>query len=371
MARLLLTKSDRCATTQVSNVFIEDYLPKAPPIFSAVYLLTYKRLVSGEPPADTKQLADLFGILESDVVNAWKYWDAAGLVRIGANGSNGDSMTLFFLDPPEKKTNVRARADNLDAEKKPDLPVESKTDYSLRELEYYQTQNEEIRDLFGFAEKEFGRTLKYADLNILYSLHDWLRFPIPVIKKLITYCGENGHRNINYIETVAIDWRDKGIESADMADEYIRVYKNEYKSILKAFGQQQRNPAAKEIEYMDKWLNLFAMPIDVILEACDKTIMATGKPVFKYADTILSGWHAAGVMTVEDAKRADTGPVRNKTGTKSKPTANKNNRFVNFESRQIDFDTIDRLENEFMYDLVQGPAREDDKESADTLYGNA
>ena len=103
MARLQLIKNGGSAATLISNNFIENYMPKANPMFATVYIFTYKRL-SGGAPVETKELADIFGILESDVINAWKYWESAGLVSI--NKDNPDSFGITFIDPPEKENDA-------------------------------------------------------------------------------------------------------------------------------------------------------------------------------------------------------------------------------------------------------------------------
>ena len=69
MARLQLIKNGGSAYTQISNNFIENYMPRANPIFVSVYILAYKRLTCGMN-LDTKDLASVFNILESDVINA-------------------------------------------------------------------------------------------------------------------------------------------------------------------------------------------------------------------------------------------------------------------------------------------------------------
>ena len=355
MARLRLSQDG--PATPISNVFIEQYMAKANPIFSLVYIFTYKRLTHDGQPVDTGELASVFDVLESDVIKAWKHWESEGLVRIEA--SEPDAMTIVFVEPADKKP--PAVKDGLLADEpkviKPSKPpaakaeplTEARIDYPVEELEYIQKQCEEIRGLFEHAEKALGRTLKYSDLNTLYGLHDWLRLPVPVIKRLVEYCADNGHRHMNYIETVAINWRERGVNSPEDADAYIQLYNVGYRSILKAFGQS-RNPAAKEIEYMDKWLSLMDMPLEVVLEACDKTIMALGKPNFKYADTIIADWHKHGVRTLDGVRNNEADCTAEKV---AKPKqAKRKTKFDNFEGRKTDYTQLEKMETELINDMV-------------------
>ena len=45
--------------------------------------------------------------------------------------------------------------------------------------------------------------------------------------------------------------------------------------------------------------------MDIILEACDRTVMATQKGRLKYCDAILRSWHNEGVKSREDIARLD------------------------------------------------------------------
>ena len=84
-----------------------------------------------------------------------------------------------------------------------------------------------------------------------------------------------------------------------------RLDKN-YFSILKAFGIRSRNPIPAETEYMNRWLKEYGFTMDLITEACTRTITQTGQPSFQYAEGILSSWKRAKVCTLEDVRRLDT-----------------------------------------------------------------
>jgi DnaD/phage-associated family protein len=56
---------------------------------------------------------------------------------------------------------------------------------------------------------------------------------------------------------------------------------------------------------MDKWLVTYGFPMDVITEACTRTILNTAKPTLGYADGILTNWWNSGVKTLDDIKAQD------------------------------------------------------------------
>jgi DNA replication protein DnaD len=45
--------------------------------------------------------------------------------------------------------------------------------------------------------------------------------------------------------------------------------------------------------------------MDIIMEACDRTVMATQKNRLKYCDSILRNWHTNNVSSREDIARLD------------------------------------------------------------------
>ena len=47
--------------------------------------------------------------------------------------------------------------------------------------------------------------------------------------------------------------------------------------------------------YIDRWRKLYGFESDVILTACERTVLATDSHRFEYADSILTSWHKAGV----------------------------------------------------------------------------
>ena len=329
-------------------------MPCANPMFSSIYIFTYKRLAYDGRPVDTKELAAVFNILESDVMKAWEYWNDEGLIELKTD--DNEVLDVVFLEPREKKTvNKKTKTAGSAAAKKskPEQKIQpgSRIDYPVKELEYIQNQNSEIRNLFAFAEQSFGRLLQYNDLNLLYGLHDWLRLPIPVVEKLIEYCAENGRTHLNYIEKTAVNWRDSGVDSIEKAEEQIVLYNTNYKNILKAFGQN-RDPAPRDVEIIDKWLKEWDMPLEVILEACDKTIMEIVKPSYKYANKILEDWRNNGVKTLEDVKNMDTEFEKAKTDKPVKRTQKRKPAFDNFEARHIDFDQIEKNEKAYIEKMV-------------------
>ena len=176
--------------------------------------------------------------------------------------------------------------------------------------------------------------------------YDELKFSPDLIEYLIEYSVSRGHKSMRYRETVALAWADEGITTVTMAKEANSRYAKEYFTIFKSMGISGRNPVDTEISLMNTWLNDYGFTMDIIQEACSRTVLSTGQPSFQYADKILSGWKDKNVRTLADVRLLDAQHQRQKleknTQRKaaSKPAAS--NRFNNFHQRQYDFNEYEK-----------------------------
>ena len=111
---------------------------------------------------------------------------------------------------------------------------------------------------------------------------------------------------------------------------------------MKALGIRGRNPIEAEIDIMKSWKTDYGFDIDIIVEACTRTILATKQPSLQYADRILKSWKEAGVHSLNDIQKLDEVHEQNKS-EKTKPKHNKpQNRFTNFDQRTYDYDALER-----------------------------
>ena len=146
------------------------------------------------------------------------------------------------------------------------------------------------------------------------------------------------------MDKVALGWAENGIDSIEKAKEHVSIRSKAYYSIMKAFGISGRNLADSEIVFVNKWSKEFAFDIEIIQEACKRTITATQKPSFEYADSILTNWHNQNVHTLKDIATLDEAYSKNKrTATPTHTTAAKRNKFNNFEQRTYDFDKLEKM----------------------------
>ena len=74
--------------TTVSDIFIDQYMPKANGEFVKVYLYLLRATGSGAGIATISEIADHFSNTEADIVRALNYWASEGILQVqtGADG---------------------------------------------------------------------------------------------------------------------------------------------------------------------------------------------------------------------------------------------------------------------------------------------
>ena len=341
----------------VPRVFIDKYMADANGEFVKVYLFLLRCMgSSATSDCSISAIADHFNYTEKDILRALKYWEKVGVLSIELNSKN-QLTGLCFKDltggvqpsaeptieitvaPVEKPV---AEAKPARAKKAASSNENKKREYTLDEVREF-TSNDEIAELLFIIETYLKHPLSSTDMNAVFFWYDGLKFSRELIEYLVEYCITTGHSSLRYMDKVAIGWAENGIDSIDKAKEHVAIRSKAYYSIMKAFGISGRNLADSEMTFVNKWSKEFAFDIEIIQEACKRTISATQKPSFEYADTILTNWHNQNVHTLKDITALDEAFSKNKRNTASTQTTNvKRNKFNNFEQRTYNFDELEK-----------------------------
>ena len=120
------------------------------------------------------------------------------------------------------------------------------------------------------------------------------------------------------------------------------------KEVLEELGfPKDHQPVEAEVAYVRRWTEFYGYGMDIIREACKRTVLATGKPSIRYANSILKGWHDQDVKTPEDIIRADEEFRKNNMKETPSVTSKKNGskksspgKFHNFTEREIDYESL-------------------------------
>lgn len=214
----------------------------------------------------------------------------------------------------------------------------SKPFYSLDQLKAFQ-QKDSTAQLLFIAEQYLGRPLSPSDMKSILFFVDRLHFSDDLVDYLLQYCIERGKKDFRYIEKVAISWAQEGISTPKEAETHAGRYDRSVYTVMNALGKSA-SPTRREVTYIKHWCDQLAFEMDVILEACERTVLATDRHRFEYADKILEAWKEAGVCHKADIVRLDESRKKEKPAKQAfKTGADQYNRFMH---NSYDFDALEK-----------------------------
>lgn len=393
--------------TTVSDIFIDQYMPKANGEFVKVYLYLLRATGSGAGIATISEIADHFSNTEADIIRALNYWASEGILQVqtGADGQiigiNLCSLSVSGMQAAQSNiqsavadnaaqnslqnsvvnnaaqnnlqnsvvnnavqnistANIRMQDSVVEKLKSqtPDKAASSQKEYTLDEIKEFR-KNPDISELFFIIETYLKHTLSSSDTNMVLYWLDELHFSTDLVEYLVEYCITKGHSSLRYMNKVALGWADSGIKTVDQAKDDAAAHSQIYYSVMKALGITGRNLVDSEVSLINKWVGEYGFDIELVKAACSKTISAIQKPSFEYTDSILTNWRKKDVHTLKDVEVLDanfakankasaTGSSQgtNAANGSSKPKSNNSsskNKFNNFNQRNNDYDKLEKL----------------------------
>lgn len=380
--------------TTVSDIFIDQYMPKANGEFVKVYLYLLRATGSGAGIATISEIADHFSNTETDIIRALNYWASEGILQLqsGADGQimgiNLCSLSVSGMQAAQSNiqsavadnaaqnnlqnsvvnnaaqnistANIRMQDSVVEKLKSQttDKAASSQKEYTLDEIKEFR-KNPDISELFFIIETYLKHTLSSTDTNMVLYWLDELHFSTDLVEYLVEYCITKGHSSLRYMNKVALGWADAGIKTVDQAKDDAAAHSQIYYSVMKALGITGRNLVDSEVSLINKWVGEYGFDIELVKAACSKTISAIQKPSFEYTDSILANWRKKDVHTLKDVEVLDanfakankasaTGSSQstNATNGSSKPKSNNSsskNKFNNFNQRNNDYDKLEKL----------------------------
>ena len=387
MSLISLQNSSELEVTILSNRFIDNFMPRANGELVKVYIYLLRAVSSSPSSFSLEHMADRLFCTERDIFRALKYWEGEKILSLtyttdrqlsgitllepfadaGHMESSASSENIFStagtssspvsaqmaagISQPVALTgsapkNVSLSSSNSAVSGGTSSELSTSADYirsltpdHISELK----QNEEVSQLLYIAEQYLAKTLTPTEMQKIFFFYDELHMSADLIEYLVEYCVSRGRKSMRYIETVALAWTRDGVTTVEMARDASSRFSKDYYTILKAMGISGRNPVENEISYIDTWRKTYGFDLELIQEACSRTVLSTGQPSFQYADKILSGWKKKNVHTLEDVRLLDAEHKKRQlekaVSRKKQPAAQSqsNNRFNNFHQRDYDF----------------------------------
>ena len=365
---MIVTSPSDNGVTLIDNSFIDHYMADANGEFVKIYLYLVRCACPGRD-VSVPGIADFFEQTEGDVRRALNYWKAQGLVDLvldasgqisqivlrscscapagaafqtkgaavrvtaasvssettlpqsGTRSQAEDGLPQTQQNPVtgpfgQASAGVSACGHDTDAQPSEESSGTPPAEEVPQQKQSRQLRRTELGKLYYVAEIYFQRNLSSAELSMIdYFVND-LNMSADLVEYLLEYCIGKGHTSVRYIETVAQNWIAKNITTVQQAKDESRSFGGDYTVILRELGLT-RKPAPAETALMDKWLSEYAFSLDLIKEACRRTVLQASSPSLSYADSILTRWHNASVRSLRDVALLDADHEASKSDQKN------------------------------------------------------
>lgn len=355
--------------TQISNLFIRTYMPKANGNFVKTYLYL---LMVHQHPADFDNIsvgrfADLMECTENDILRAFRYWQKEGLLILQEEESGITGITLLDIGslssaaaeapavaavsavPSSKEAIVSAMSsveETAVSVSSSEAPVPERQTYTPLQAEAL-LKDIEIDKTITHVEQMLGAPVSPAHLQlILYFMCD-VGFSSELVTTLYEVAIRKGKKKPSYIEAIGIEWAKKGITTPEQAREEAASFSGRYSLVAKSLGIS-RSLAPSEREMIDSW-DAYHFADSIIKEACKRTVLQTGDTSLHYVSGILKSWHEKNVISLEDVKKCDESFNRQrKISHVGKKNSGVKNQFQNFPQRIYSQSEYSSLEKQLL-----------------------
>lgn len=376
MTRLALYRDEAMDSTVVSNLFIDEYMKDANDAQLKVYLYLL-RMMDARQATSVSDIADKFNHTEKDIIRALKYWERRNLLTLDFDETKTilEGIHIHDLDNPgnaKKKQNTSgssvfvplpaasepsqaevstdcvvlpqtipagstAAFSNSDADR---IPSFEKPAYSADQLREFKKRQDTAQLLF-IAESYIGKPLTPSEMKTILFFTDVLHFSDDLIDYLLQYCVDKGKKDFKYIEKVAINWAEEGITTPKQAQKVSSRYDKNIYAIMNELGKNGA-PTNRELEYINRWIKEYGFSTDIIFEACQRTVLATDRHRFEYAEGILSSWRSQNVHHKSDIHKIDDLYRQHKKANMASVSKATGNRFNQFAQNSYDFNALEQ-----------------------------
>lgn len=264
-------------TTCVDNKFILNYLPDAPDIRSAVYLLGLTLSESNGSDNSVETLAQKLGIQIADVISAYHYWEELGLVSVISD------------NPPHVIYLAQQQSTSALKKIKPS-----------KYAKFSQAMQSVIE----------GRMITVNEYNEYYTFLENTTFEPDALVAVAKYCVElkGGSINYQYILTVARNLLTRGATTLAVVSESLdsqQKYDEDLKVVFKALGIT-RKFEHNDRQMYEKWTKELGFTLDVVKEVA-KTAKNGG---MNKLDNMLTEYYKKGALSLKEMQAYDKEKAR-------------------------------------------------------------
>ncbi len=363
-----LTLDGSAGVTLLSNIFIDHYMKDANDVQIKVYLYLLRTVSSGRA-ADLNTLADFLNCPERDIIRALRYWANQGVLSLSYDQARMVSGNDFYegrlsgicLQDLQKPVSASPMisvtapvlsaafpaASAAPAATVPALPDPQtcKASYTLDDLKRFKSDADHMF-LLTAAQQYLGAPLSEPQFRSLLFLTEGLGFSAELTDYLLQYCVGKGQKSFHYIESTALAWAEQGISTVDEAKAKMHPKDDRESTAIMNWLGRSGIPAPEEARLIHRWLRIYCFSMELIEEACKRTVLAVSANRFPYAESILKSWHEQGVQTLDAVNAADDAyrasrpqaPANKPSGSASR----RHSSYSGIEERDYDFAELEK-----------------------------
>ena len=258
--------------TVIDNVFITDFLPKAPDLCVKAYLLGLHKCFSADNSDNSMDyFTKTLNVCEDDVVSLFKYWVDLGLVQV------------LSTNPVEVRY----------------LPIHASSGSVKKyQVDKYSDFNIQVQELLG------KRMIMPNEYSEFYNLIENKHIAENALLAIVKYCVDLKGFAVgpNYVIAVAKDWERDGIRSLEQVQakiEELGVVDDKMNMILSAMGTK-RKIQLEDKELLTKWINILGFELNVILYVVKNLKNKKRKLDVNVLDEYLTKYYEMKLMSVQE-----------------------------------------------------------------------
>lgn len=268
---------------------------------------------AGKGHFDPEACGAAIGLSPADCTDALQYWVETGILQAKGDAPAHEAGRQGApLSPPMTAANVQSQpvasektaayiaTQNQTSSPRP-RPAAVKP--QLKEVIARQKASPEFDYLLQTASARLGKAISPGDMETLLYLYDTAGMPVEVILMVIEYAVAEGKTGMRYVEKVALDWADKGIDSISAAEQHLcrlERRRHAWDQVKTTLGLVQSGTAA-QIDAAEKWIYEWHIQEDLLRLAHSQCVEKIGKFNSSYVDKILEHWRLDGIDTAEKA----------------------------------------------------------------------
>lgn len=262
-------------STEIDNIFINDFLPFAPDNAVKVYLYGLYLSGAGDVPDNSlARFAKVLKLSENDVLDCFHYWESQGVVKV----IEIDPVQIVYLPLKDIVTNVKKFKDDK-----------------------YEDFNFKVQEIF-----ENVRMINPREYSEYYYLIEELHIEPEALLMIIKYCVnlKGSKTYLNYILAVAKAWANEGILTAQKVEEKLKEYdtiSDQMKQLLSAMSIR-RLATVDERQVFLKWTKEWKFDPELINKIAKKHKKLAKSISFEKLNSILERFKDNNLTTEKEVE---------------------------------------------------------------------